>query len=127
MYRNALLSLIYEVALKRNHPTGTYKGYRKVLVPLDGTEEAEMVLGIVPEILAPGDEGILLRVILPCKEEHVAQVIASAYLSRVLTGLSGVSSGWRHVQRRSQVEIRVLRSIDLASIGVQPQTTMEGT
>ncbi|MFQ5872269.1 MAG: universal stress protein [Dehalococcoidia bacterium] len=96
MYRNALLPLTQEVALKRNHPSGSYNGYRKILVPLDGTEEAELVLVIAPEILAPGGEGILLRVIQPDKEEHVAQVIAGGYLGRVLTWLSGVSSGWRY-------------------------------
>ena len=38
--------------------------YRKVIVPLDGSEEAEKVVPILRDILTPGGEVVLLRVIV---------------------------------------------------------------
>lgn len=39
--------------------------YRKIVVPLDGSDEAERVLPIVKDVLAPGGEVVLLRIITP--------------------------------------------------------------
>ena len=38
--------------------------YRKVIVPLDGSEEAEKVVPILRDILTPGGEVVLLRVVV---------------------------------------------------------------
>ena len=39
--------------------------YRKIVVPLDGSNEAERVLPIVKDVLAPGGDVVLLRIITP--------------------------------------------------------------
>ena len=39
--------------------------YHKIIVPLDGSDEAERVLPIVKDVLAPGGEVVLLRIITP--------------------------------------------------------------
>ena len=39
--------------------------YRKIVVPLDGSDEAERVLPLVKDVLAPGGDVILLRIITP--------------------------------------------------------------
>ena len=39
--------------------------YRKIVVPLDGSDEAERVLPIVKNVLSPGGQVILLRIVTP--------------------------------------------------------------
>jgi len=85
--------------------------YLKVLVPLGGSEEAEKVLGLVEQVLAPGGEVILLHVLpffQPVKmgwpvevgahREEAERSKATAYLQGVAQRLGG-SVG----QRRCEV------------------------
>ena len=51
--------------------------YRKILVPLDRSNEAEGVLPIVQDLLALGGEVVLLHVITPFREPSEGQNLSS--------------------------------------------------
>lgn len=61
--------------------------YRKILVPLDRSKEAEGVLRFVPELLAPEGEVILLHVINPLR----ATDNAKEYLRGIAKGMGALS------------------------------------
>ena len=82
--------------------------YTKVLVPLDGSGEAEAVLPKIRGELAPDGEVILLRVIAPARSHVVGGHLLSAdqlienersramtYLKRVIDKLEGDIERWR--------------------------------
>ena len=70
MNRNILIPLTYEVALHREQPPWRHPPSRKILVPLDGSEKSEKVLETVQELLTPGSQGILLKVIASGKSKR---------------------------------------------------------
>ena len=45
--------------------------YKRILIPLDGTQEAESVVPVVKDELAPDGEIILVQVIPPAKTQIV--------------------------------------------------------
>jgi nucleotide-binding universal stress UspA family protein len=47
--------------------------YQKILVPLDGSSEAERVIGLVQGELAPNRVFVLLRVIPPAKNQNLGE------------------------------------------------------
>ncbi len=83
--------------------------YRKILVPLDGSPEAEQVVPIVDEILAPEGEAIFLKVINPSATKNIGagQVIhgtqfeeseranAKSYLQGVIRNFGKATDRWR--------------------------------
>ena len=82
--------------------------YQKVLIPLDGTTEAEKVFATVKEELAPDCEVILLQVIPPGKtlvrdghvfisghQEEDERSKAMVYLKGVIERLGGGPESWR--------------------------------
>lgn len=70
MVQNIMVPLTYELALQREKPSWRGPKYRRILVPLDGSEQAEWALLAAQELLPPGGTGILLRVISPGKPEQ---------------------------------------------------------
>jgi CRP-like cAMP-binding protein len=66
--------------------------YRRVLVPLDGSEEAEKVLPIVKEIPIPGGEVVLVHII----PEETDRSKAVEYLQRVANRFAGDFRRWRY-------------------------------
>ncbi len=52
--------------------------YRKVLVPLDGSIESEMVIGSIQDVIEPRTEVILLKVISPMSELRFGPVMFTA-------------------------------------------------
>ena len=60
--------------------------YRKIVVPLDGSEQAEKVVPIAQNVLAPGGELILLRIV---------QLIPTALTQVSEEGLSGYSQEYQ--------------------------------
>jgi nucleotide-binding universal stress UspA family protein len=81
---------------------------RKVLVPLDQSQEAAMVLDAVKEMHIPGAEVVLLHVIPPmpalvqgehrilgAEREEAERAIAMSHLRTVATAHFGPSEGWR--------------------------------
>ena len=75
--------------------------YRKILVPLDGSPEAEQVVPIVDEILAPEGEAIFLKVINPSATENIGagQVIHGALLAVQCLICMAVRTGRRPAHR----------------------------
>lgn len=82
--------------------------YKKILVPLDGSAEAEGVLPLVKDQLTPEGEGVLLHIIPPFKSqgagEHVVlgtqledaeRAKATGYLKRITSQLGDGSDRWR--------------------------------
>lgn len=61
--------------------------YRKILVPLDRSREAEGVLRFVPELLAPEGEVILLHVVHPMRSSDKAK----EYLQGIAKGMGALS------------------------------------
>ncbi len=52
--------------------------YQKVLVPLDGSQESEKVIGSIQVLLDPQTEVILLKVIPPMSGQRLGQVVVTA-------------------------------------------------
>jgi nucleotide-binding universal stress UspA family protein len=52
--------------------------YRKVLIPLDGSREAEMVIPKIKPELTEDSEVILLKIILPLKGETLGQITVTS-------------------------------------------------
>ncbi len=52
--------------------------YQKVLVPLDGSIESEMVIGSIQDVIGPQTEVILLKVISPMSELRFGPVMFTA-------------------------------------------------
>jgi len=82
--------------------------HKKILVPLDGSAEAEGVLPLVKDELAPEGEGVLLHVLPPFKSQGVGEHVvlgtqleeterakALAYLKRIVSQLGDGSDRWR--------------------------------
>jgi CRP-like cAMP-binding protein/nucleotide-binding universal stress UspA family protein len=82
--------------------------YRKVLVPLDKSKEAEKVLPIVKDLFAPGSEVVLLHVIPPqqtqalgerqilgSEREETERTMAMSYLNFVVHQQGGDPERWR--------------------------------
>ena len=84
--------------------------YRKIVVPLDGSEEGERVLPIVKDVLAPGGEVVLLHIITPSrfhgaglgdfpvhgeKIEEAGRQSSLNYLESVRQGVGKVGDRWR--------------------------------
>ncbi len=81
--------------------------YRKVLIPLDGSREAEMVIPKIQPELTEETEVILLKIIPPLKGETVGQVTVTSsdreeaervkaidYLREVMQRLGGAPGRW---------------------------------
>ncbi len=81
--------------------------YRKVLIPLDGSREAEMVIPKIQPELTEDAEVTLLTIILPLKGETLGQITvtsaereeaervkAIAYLREVIQRLGGSPGRW---------------------------------
>jgi nucleotide-binding universal stress UspA family protein len=82
--------------------------YRKVLIPLDGSREAEMVIPKIQPELAEDSEVILLKIIPPLKGETLGQITVTSseleeaecvkaidYLREVIQRLEGSPGRWR--------------------------------
>jgi nucleotide-binding universal stress UspA family protein len=81
--------------------------YRKVLIPLDGSKEAEMVIPKIQPELAEDGEVILLKIIPPLKGETLGQLTVTSsereeaervkvidYLREVIQRLGGSPGQW---------------------------------
>ncbi|MFQ5872271.1 MAG: universal stress protein [Dehalococcoidia bacterium] len=81
--------------------------YQKILVPLDGSKEAEGVLPTIQGLLSPEGQGILLHVIpsgwhmwmgqeflLTAEEEEEERARAMAYLRAVASQAVGLPGRW---------------------------------
>jgi nucleotide-binding universal stress UspA family protein len=81
--------------------------YRKVLIPLDGSKEAEMVIPKIQPELAEDSEVILLKIIPPLKGETLGQLTVTSsereeaervkaidYLREVIQRLGGSPGQW---------------------------------
>jgi nucleotide-binding universal stress UspA family protein len=81
--------------------------YRKVLIPLDGSKEAEMVIPKIQPELAEDSEVILLKIIPPLKGETLGQITVTSsereeaervkaidYLREVMQRVEGSPSQW---------------------------------
>jgi len=81
--------------------------YKKILVPLDGSAEAEGVLPLIKDEVAPEGEGILLHILPPFKSQNVGdQVVLGTqleeserakslgYLKRIASQLGDGSERW---------------------------------
>ena len=69
MSPKTLVPLAYEVALQCGYSPWRKAPYQKILVPLDGSAESEKAIKLAQELIPPGGEGILLRVIPPVKPD----------------------------------------------------------
>jgi nucleotide-binding universal stress UspA family protein len=82
--------------------------YRKVLIPLDGSREAEMVIPKIQPELAEDSEVILLKIIPPLKGETLGQITVTSsereeaervkaidYLREVIQRFEGSPGQWR--------------------------------
>ena len=85
--------------------------YHKIIVPLDGSDEAEKVLPIAQNVLAPGGEVVLMQVVLPVGTQAVRgpggfmvygyeldeaeRNRAMAYLESVRQGMGQAGGRWR--------------------------------
>jgi nucleotide-binding universal stress UspA family protein len=82
--------------------------YRKVLIPLDGSKEAEMVIPKIQPELTEDAEVVLLKITPPLEgemggpirvtstqQEEAERVNAIDYLREVIQRLGGSSSQWR--------------------------------
>jgi nucleotide-binding universal stress UspA family protein len=82
--------------------------YRKVLIPLDGSREAEMVIPKIQPELTEDSEVILLKIIPPLKGETLGQITVTSsereeaervkaidYLREVIQRLEGSPDQWR--------------------------------
>ncbi len=81
---------------------------QKILVPLDGSAEAEGVLRLVRDLMTPESEVILFQVIPPGKSQKMGELVllgseqeeakrgeAMAYLRRVINQLGEAAGRWR--------------------------------
>ena len=81
--------------------------YKKILVPLDQSQESESILPMAQELLAPGGMGILAHVIYPSwtnlsyeyvfltsQLEDEERTRALAYLNRIAIQIGGGSRRW---------------------------------
>jgi nucleotide-binding universal stress UspA family protein len=81
--------------------------YRKILIPLDGSKEAEMVIPKIQPELAEDSEVILLKIIPPLKGETLGQLTVTSsereeaervkaidYLREVMQRVEGSPSQW---------------------------------
>ena len=73
--------------------------YQKILVPLDGSAEAEGVLPMVREYITPESEGVLFQVVAPGKTrafgEYTVRREATKYLRQVVSQLGEPAVRWR--------------------------------
>ncbi len=82
--------------------------YRKVLIPLDGSREAEMVIPKIQPELTEDAEVVLLKIVPPFKgetgspitvtstqQEEAERVNAIDYLREVIQRLGGSPGQWR--------------------------------
>jgi nucleotide-binding universal stress UspA family protein len=82
--------------------------YGKVLVPLDGSTESEMVLNSIEDLVDPEGEVVLLKVIPPMQGQTIGQVTvtasqreeaeeanARAYLRGVVRNVGKEEANWR--------------------------------
>jgi nucleotide-binding universal stress UspA family protein len=82
--------------------------YREILIPLDGSKEAEMVIPKIQSELTEDTEVILLKIIPPLKGERLGQITVSSgereeaervkaidYLREVIHRLGGPLGQWR--------------------------------
>ncbi len=108
MNRNTFIPLTYALALQREGPSRRKSPYQRILVPLDGSEEAEKAFAMAQQLLPAAGRGILLRVIRPgksrmlgenlmlvSKEEEARRAGAMGYLRCVVDHLAEVPGRWR--------------------------------
>ena len=73
--------------------------YRKILIPLDGSTEAEAVLPIAQELITPDSDVILFQVIAPGRSrafgEYTVRREAIRYLRQVISKLVEPPGTWR--------------------------------
>ncbi len=82
--------------------------YQKILIPLDGSKEAEGVLPLVRDLMTPEGEVILFQVIPPGKSQRLGEHVvlgsqqeeamrsqAMVYLIRVMNQLGETTGNWR--------------------------------
>lgn len=82
--------------------------YRKILIPLDGSAEAEGVLPLIRDELTPEGEGVLLHVLPPFKSQAAGEYVlrgtqleederakAMSYLRKIANQLGEESDRWR--------------------------------
>ena len=82
--------------------------YQKILVPLDGSEDSEQVLPVVQDVLTPGGEVLLIKIVQPIQTRIAAGhvmvgsdmeenevVHAKSYLQAVIRRLDQSSDRWR--------------------------------
>ena len=98
--------------------------YRKVLIPLDGSREAEMVIPKIQPELAEDGEVILLKIIPPLKGETLGQITVTSsereeaervkaidYLREVMQRFEGSPSQWHWKPSYGSQCLRVLPAL----------------
>ena len=94
--------------------------YHKIIVPLDGSNEAEKVLPIAQNVLAPGGEVVLLKVVSPARTQTMqgpdgvmiyADQLEGAERNEAMTYLQSARQGIGEVEGRWRCEVVTTGSV----------------
>ncbi|MFQ6028628.1 MAG: universal stress protein [Dehalococcoidia bacterium] len=111
MARSNLIPLAYELVLKASQTPWRRQTYHKILVPLDGSPQAEKVVGMVQPLLSPGGKLILLQVVPTGKSQEsgedlmLADRLAEARCAGARGYLQGVVSYLAPAPGRCRCEV----------------------
>lgn len=105
--------------------------YQKVLVPLDGSEESEKVIGSIQDLLEPQTEVVLLKVIPPMPGLTVGQVMLTssereeAERTKEMANLRGVVHRLGGQTDRFRCQVTVSKSVAEGITSVATQESVD--